>query len=93
MAPQWNISYFEFEGFEWNDEKAARNIQKHHIDFEDAIVIFTNHVVARTQFENGEVRWQALGLAYGRELFVVFTEVESYCRIISARRCTRAEAN
>ena len=92
MESAWSALAFEFEGFEWDDQKARSNLQEHHIDFEDAVRIFSDYVVAKTQGENHEIRWQAPGLAQGRELLVVFVEAAGYCRIISARRCTRAEA-
>ena len=88
----WDVSSFQFHGFEWDNEKAESNRRKHGIDFEDAKHVFTQNVVARTQFEGGEIRWQAIGIAAGRELFIAFVENDGYCRIISARRCTRKEA-
>ena len=89
MESDWEILEFDFAGFEWDDDKAERNIRKHGVDFEDASKIFKGRVMARPQYENEEDRWQSVGIANGRELIVIFTEREKVCRVISARRADR----
>jgi len=87
----WSRLQFQFDGFEWDENKAKANRAKHTIDFRDAIRIFREIVVARPQTEEGEDRWIAIGQVAGRELVVVFTERNDWCRIISARTATRQE--
>lgn len=82
---------FQFNGFEWDDDKAKANERKHKVGFEEGARIFEQDVVARHAFEGGEDRWTAIGLSGIRELAVAFTEREGSCRIISARKAARRE--
>jgi uncharacterized DUF497 family protein len=73
--------------FEWLPEKELDNIQKHKVNFSDAIQIFRDPCrIERHDNDSSitEVRWQTIGLA-GKVLFVVFTERGEHTRIISAR--------
>ena len=83
--------------FEWDEERANRNLQKHGIDFETALHVFTDPFAVSTQdrIENGEQRWQTLGMVGGFLLILVahtvhFDDVE-VVRIISARAATKFE--
>ena len=80
-------------GFEWDEDKNAANIVRHGIDFDDAIRIFDGSVLEKMDDRHGygEVRMVAIGIAYGRELFVVYTWRGDNRRIISARRANRHE--
>lgn len=87
--------------FDWHEAKAASNLAKHGVSFEDAMLVFTDPL-ARSDLDpappKGEERWITVGLAAGRLLLVVHTQVEIednkvYIRIISARRPTRRERN
>ena len=71
--------------FEWDDRKWRTNIEKHGIDFEDAIGIFDGPVFVRRSDRNEEKRWVAIGGLYGRVIAVVYTVRLSVYRIISAR--------
>lgn len=88
--------YFEkievrFDLFEWHDDKQIRNLQKHLIDFDDAIAIFECPIL-RTRSDRGdEVRYIAIGLLEGVEIAVVYTERNGICRVISARRARKYE--
>jgi uncharacterized DUF497 family protein len=80
--------------FEWDPVKAASNLTKHGIDFDEAIAVFddprTFSVVDRRSY--GETRYIAIGTVRGRTLAVVFTmRGNQICRIISARRASRRE--
>jgi uncharacterized DUF497 family protein len=71
--------------FEWDDRKRRTNLEKHGIDFEDAIGIFDGPVFVRRSDRNEEKRWVAVGEFYGRVIAVVYTVRLSAYRIISAR--------
>lgn len=66
--------------FVWDPDKAASNVRKHGVTFGAAIVAFADPFALTTQdrFEDGEERWQTLGIAEG-------------FMIISARRADRQE--
>jgi uncharacterized protein len=72
--------------FEWDEEKRRHNIEKHGVDFLDAILIFENPVIeaedSRKEYE--EIRIQALGHADNEYFIVVYTWRGPRRRIISA---------
>jgi uncharacterized DUF497 family protein len=79
--------------FEWNDNKRQLNIEKHQIDFADAIGIF-DYIVYTTQDERrdyGECRFISIGLMRGIEVVVIYTVRKGVRRIISARRANAKE--
>lgn len=85
--------------FEWDPAKAAANLAKHHVSFDDATGVFDDplHRSRRDRTEDGEERWQTLGVIDGLLLllvahtFRVNDNEEEVCRIISARRPTKRE--
>jgi uncharacterized protein len=77
--------------FEWDEAKATSNLEKHGIDFEDAIGIFEGPVLEVRSDRQGEERWKAIGTAEGVELAVIYTVREGRRRIISARRAATNE--
>ncbi len=79
--------------FEWNQDKALSNLQKHGVDFEDAIYIFTGLTLEfpDTRKDYGETRIIALGTLDGRVLVVVYTDRADVRRIISARKAKNHE--
>jgi uncharacterized DUF497 family protein len=80
--------------FEWDDQKRLSNIQKHDIDFADAVSVLDDTAALTHQdLESEEVRFVTLGFnAIGRLLVVVYTwRGEDVIRIISARLATRSE--
>jgi len=85
--------------FEWDEQKAEINLQKHGIRFEDAARVFNDPLAVTDQdrIENGEQRWQTVGMADGYLLLLVAHTVRfedegiEVVRIISARRVDRAE--
>jgi uncharacterized DUF497 family protein len=83
--------------FEWDAAKAARNFRKHGIRFEEAALVFDDPLAASAleRIENGEERWQTVGLVGGCLLLLVahtvhVDEVE-IIRIVSARRADPSE--
>jgi uncharacterized DUF497 family protein len=79
--------------FEWDPAKAASNLAKHGVDFEDAIEVFDDpQKIERADPRNrGEPRFQAVGAVGGDILFVSYTIRGRAQRIISARRANRRE--
>lgn len=84
--------------FEWDDNKAAINFRKHGIRFEEAARVFDDPLALTVQdrIENGEQRWQTIGMAGGCLLLLVAHTVRledesEVLRIISARRADRTE--
>ncbi|AWK14572.1 BrnT family toxin [Candidatus Fukatsuia symbiotica] len=85
--------------FEWDQTKAESNIKKHRLSFETAIRAFADPfaLVEQDRIENGEHRWQALGLVEGYLLVLVAHTIRDneddidVIRIISARRAEPKE--
>jgi uncharacterized DUF497 family protein len=87
--------------FEWNPDKAHRNIKKHGVTFEQATGVFKDPI-ALTVYDDkesseNEDRWITLGQANGQHYLVV---VHTYrqqnsdavtVRLISARPATKHE--
>ena len=81
-------------GFEWDEDKAARNLIEHRVSFEQAALACCDPFAVEWIDEREdycEERVNLLGL-YGREvLFVAYTERGENIRIITARRAERHE--
>ena len=79
--------------FEWDEDKAASNIQKHGVDFADAVGVFYDPLAfSMPDDDPNEDRFIGLGNdTLGRLLVVVYTFRGEKIRIISARRATPAE--
>jgi uncharacterized DUF497 family protein len=77
----------------WHPGKCANNIQKHHIDFADAVVIFEDpRRIERRSDRNGEERCEVIGAVNANILLVAYAVKEGgVIRIISARRASRNE--
>jgi uncharacterized protein len=88
----------ELHVFSWDDRKNASNVIKHGVSFEAAKWVFDDPLSLSRQdrIENGEQRWQTIGLVADCLLLVAHTWVdgdggEEHTRIISARRATSIE--
>ena len=88
--------------FTWRDVKNRKNRRKHGLDFATAARVFADplHVTEQDRVEDGELRWQTIGRAYGITLLLVahtVTEDDEDGRpverihIISARKADRRE--
>lgn len=81
--------------FEWDAAKAAANLEKHGVSFEDAAQAFEDELSATfpdPDHSRGEHRFITYGLvADGRLLVVSHTERDDLIRIISARPATKKE--
>lgn len=62
--------------FEWDKAKNAANVQKHGIDFKDAVDVFNHPMLTAidTRFSCEEERWVAIGLVRQIIGVVVYTE-------------------
>ena len=82
-------------GLEWDADKAARNLSKHGVSFEDAELVFYDSGRIETydgRADYGEDRWATIGLAYSAVLYVVYTvRHEETIRLISARKANANE--
>ena len=81
--------------FEWDDEKAASNLSKHGVSFDEAVSVFGDGQ-ALTFSDSDHSDFEDRGRTYGisnksRLLVVVHTERRNGIRIISARKATRYE--
>jgi uncharacterized DUF497 family protein len=80
--------------FKWDPRKAASNLRKHGVSFNEASTVFDDPLVLLVaDWEHGEPRIVAIGTALSeRVLFVVIVELEGdSMRIITARRATTRE--
>ena len=80
--------------YEWDEQKRLSNLQKHGIEFADAVSALDDTAALTRQDEEAEkLRFVTLGFdATGRLLVVVYAyRDEDVIRIISARRATRPE--
>lgn len=80
--------------FEWDEAKNRSNIEKHGIDFADAVDIFNHPLLTAWDDREGygEDRWIAIGWIHALIGVVVYTERHGdVIRIISARKATRQE--
>lgn len=81
--------------FEWDSAKAAANVRKHGVSFEEAVSALRDDLAATARdlvHSVVESRFITLGIsARGRLLVVSHTERGNRIRIISARLATRTE--
>lgn len=82
----------------WDQTKNRSNLAKHKVSFEVAGLVFKDpfHVSILDRIEDGEERWQTLGLIGSVVVLLVAHTTaelagEAVVRIISARKATRKE--
>ena len=80
--------------FEWDELKAATNLTKHGVSFEDATTVFG--VLCRTRCPTLIIRWTSsvsfIGVSESAKILVVaHTDDGQAVRIISAREATHGE--
>jgi uncharacterized DUF497 family protein len=84
-----------FMEFEWDDRKAALNLKKHGIAFEDAGLVFYDDGRLETHDGHeayGEDRWATIGLVGSVVLYVIYTvRNKEIIRLISARKANGNE--
>jgi uncharacterized DUF497 family protein len=80
--------------FSWDDEKAALNLRKHGVSFDEARLVFTDIMQAELGEDRrgyDEQRFNTIGRSGDRLLFVTYTERGDLTHIISARPVERHE--
>lgn len=81
--------------FEWDEQKAASNLLKHGVPFDEAVSVFGDEralTFSDSEHSETEDRSRTYGLSSKmRLLVVVHTERRNGVRVISARKATRYE--
>ena len=81
--------------YRWDDRKAARNLAKHDVSFQEAVTVFHDPlfiIFADPAHSFQEKRFIIMGESDShRLLVVVYTERSNEIRIISARKATMKE--
>lgn len=81
-----------FGEFEWDDNKAATNLIKHGVTFEEATTVFLDLNYLLRRDKDRSERFLALGISQrARLLLIVHIEAAERIRIISARKATGRE--
>lgn len=84
--------------FDWNEEKASANLEKHGVSFEEAQTAFKDYNALRIydpDHSDDEERFVLLGLSSKLRILVVchcYRENDDLIRIISARKATKQES-
>lgn len=80
---------------EWDEEKAAANLVKHKVSFEEAKTVFADPLYVDfydPDHSFDEHRYIIIGESQQRRLLIVsYTERDDTVRLISAREVTRSE--
>ena len=85
--------------FTWDEKKAAINIQKHKVSFEEAKTVFDDEealFMSDPDHSETEERFILLGMSLALRLLIVchcYRENENVIRIISARKATKNETD
>jgi hypothetical protein len=81
--------------FEWDSDKARKNLEKHRVSFHEASTIFSDPfeiTIDDPAHSWGEQRYVSIGRSFNQRLLVVaYTEREDWIRIISAWLATKKE--
>ena len=81
--------------FEWDDEKALSNLEKHGVSFGEATEVFYDPNALEdcdVDHSTEEMRFFIIGLSSRRLLYVIYAERQGdLVRIISARKADRGE--
>lgn len=77
--------------FEWNESKRLQTIDKHNIDFVEAVTIFLGRYLILDARSEVEKRLIAVGELDGSVIAVIHTLRGDTCRIITARKARRDE--
>lgn len=85
--------------FEWDDQKAAANVKKHGVSFDEAKSVFVDErakLIDDPGHSEDEDRFVLLGLSSALRLLLVchcYRSESNVIRIISARKATAKETN
>ena len=84
--------------FEWDPAKAAANLRKHQVSFDEAKSVFYDEFAVQffdEEHSSEEERFLMLGMSSGAKLLIVChceREQGEVIRIISARKATKRES-
>jgi len=84
--------------FEWDPDKAAANLKKHQVSFEEAKTVFFDEFAVQffdEEHSSDEERFLMLGHSSGARLLIVChceRDQGNIVRIISARKATKRES-
>jgi hypothetical protein len=82
--------------FEWDPNKAAKNLRRHKVSFDEAATVFDDPMfitIVDEEHSVDEERYITIGLSTpGRLLVVGHTDRNGKIRIINARKATKKEA-
>ena len=84
-----------YTGFEWDDNKALSNIEKHNVSFEEAATVFDDafaRVIEDPDHSDQEDRFIILGASSQAKVLIVchcYRAPGRSIRIISARKATK----
>lgn len=84
--------------FEWDPPKAAANLKKHQISFDEAKTVFYDEFAIQffgDEHSSDEDRFLMLGMSSGAKLLIVChceRDQGAVIRIISARKATKRES-
>ena len=84
--------------FVWDEEKAAANLKKHDISFEEAQTVFNDHsalLIPDPDHSDDEDRFVLLGLSSALRMLAVchcYRENDEQIRLFSARKATKKES-
>ena len=92
IRPDAILHYVDYE---WDQEKAASNLDKHGVSFEEAATVFSDPLYIDFYDPDHSVdehRYLIMGQSTaGRLLIVSYTERDEVVRLISAREVTSSE--
>lgn len=81
--------------FDWDKNKAERNLSKHEVSFEEAKTVFDDPLYVDfydPEHSEDEDRYPLVGQSNrGRLLIISYTERDNLIRLISAREVTKTE--
>lgn len=78
--------------FEWDEAKRQKNLEKHHLDFRDARLVFDGRPAVHVpSLKNEEERFASVAMVGSKFYTVVWTWRHEYRRIISFRRARHDE--
>lgn len=81
-----------FESIEWDENKRLSNIDKHYLDFLDAVYVLSGpclQLSAKTV--QGEIRWMAVGMLDDVCVTLIYTMRGRMLRLISMRKARNGE--
>jgi uncharacterized protein len=81
--------------FEWDEAKAASNLEKHGVSFEEASSVFADPLYVDffdPSHSEAEQRYLIIGMSEAKRLLIVsYAERDDVFRVISARELTPSE--